>query len=50
MTSAGGEAPPGGEIEETMLVVLTRILLDRKIKKFTRSIQLLQMDDEDLKQ
>jgi FtsZ-binding cell division protein ZapB len=33
-----------------MSVGLTQILLDQKIKKITQSIQLIQMDSEDLKQ
>jgi hypothetical protein len=39
-----------GEREKTASVGLTRILLGQKWKKFTQSIQLLQMDGEDLKQ
>jgi hypothetical protein len=38
---ARGEAAPGGEKEETVPVALTRILLDRKIKKSTQLIHLL---------
>jgi hypothetical protein len=33
MTLARGEAHRGGEREDTMLVVLTRILLNKKMKK-----------------
>jgi hypothetical protein len=40
----------GGTREETTPVGLTQILLGKKWRKFTRSIQLLQLDDEDLKQ
>jgi hypothetical protein len=36
------------EIKETMLIRLTWILLDRKWRKFTWSIQLIQIDGEDL--
>jgi hypothetical protein len=32
-----------------MLFGLMRILLSRKSEKYTRSIQLVEMDDEDLK-
>jgi hypothetical protein len=45
------EVAPGSEREETTPVVLTRILLSRKMKKkSTWLIQLLQMDGEYLKQ
>jgi hypothetical protein len=41
----------GAVREEMMLVRLMQILLSQKMKKkITRSIQLLQMDSEDLKQ
>jgi hypothetical protein len=39
-----------GSRGETMVVGLTQILLSRKIKKSMRSIQLLQIDSEYLKQ
>jgi hypothetical protein len=40
----------GGERKETTSVGLIWILLGRKWRKFTRTIQLLQLDGEDLKQ
>jgi hypothetical protein len=40
----------GGEMDEALLIGLTRILLQKNEKKSTWSIQLLQMDGEDLKQ
>jgi hypothetical protein len=40
----------GGEKEETTLVGLTRILLGQKLRKFILLIQLVQINNEDLKQ
>jgi hypothetical protein len=37
-------------MDEALLIGLTRILLQKNEKKSTWSIQLLQMDGEDLKQ
>jgi hypothetical protein len=37
-------------MDEALLIGLTRILLPKNEKKSTWSIQLLQMDGEDLKQ
>jgi hypothetical protein len=51
MTSAGGEATPGRGKGGHDLVGLTRILLGQKNEeKSKRSIPLVQMDGEDLKQ
>jgi hypothetical protein len=49
-TSGGGEVTPRRGSEETMPVGPTRILLGQKWIKYTRSIPLVQMVDEDLKQ
>jgi hypothetical protein len=50
VTSAGGEATPWREKRGDDAVGLTRFLLGKKIKKSKWSIQLLQMECEDLKQ
>jgi hypothetical protein len=48
-TSVEGETAPGRGKGGDDAVGLTRILLGQKIKKIHASIQLLQMDSEDLK-
>jgi hypothetical protein len=47
---AEGEATPKGRREETMLVGLTQILLDRKINKIHTIDSAGTNDGEDLKQ
>jgi hypothetical protein len=47
VTSIGGEMPSEKGEGETMSVGPTRILLGQKLRKFTWSIQLLQIDGKD---
>jgi hypothetical protein len=50
-TSAGGETAPGrGNGEDDISWTDVNLFGSKKLRKFTWSIQLVQMDGEDLKQ